>query len=594
MIDVTDLATMAAQFHFMRPAWLLLLLPLAVLVYLRWQQDETSSAHQLLPKHLREVLLIGDSGWKKQLPLKLLSAGFVAAIVVCAGPSWQKIPSPFGEDKASLVVVLDNSESMLEKDVAPSRLIRAKHKIETVLNSRDGGRTGLIVYAGTAHTAMPTTSDSAVFHPYLAAISPQVMPKSGKQAETAIELIDQQIGGNRSDTVLLITDGVSPHAIKQYQAYFEHSSAQLLILAVGNRAMNSAHPLDMSSLSQLASATNGELIELTTDNRDVEKINRLISKHMQLNGESAMPWQDMGYPLLFPVALLLLLWFRKGWVVQWCLALVMISGLGVSSPVLASSSQVISQQAVDSVSLSSGDGFKHLTAKTEQANPTALSMSERATQWWWDLWLTPDQQGQRLFNQNAYLAAAQVFHDPMRKGVAYYYAGEYVQAHSAFLQSASGSEGKFTQQQALALYNAASALARQREYLAASELLESLLNEPNLNQALSAKALQNLHVIRHIIEQIDTTSQSQSNTTDGLEESIELGDNPQTSNGHDEQTSAAVMLREQLNANEILGSEALAEKWLKRVEADPKYFLMTKFQIQLQNRSKQGGAHNEH
>ncbi len=41
------------------------------------------------------------------------------------------------------------------------------------------------------------------------------------------------------------------------------------------------------------------------------------------------------------------------------------------------------------------------------------------------------------------------------------------------------------------------------------------------------------------------------------------------------------MLKEKLNANEILGSQELADKWLKRVEYDPKYFLRAKFQIQL-------------
>ena len=43
------------------------------------------------------------------------------------------------------------------------------------------------------------------------------------------------------------------------------------------------------------------------------------------------------------------------------------------------------------------------------------------------------------------------------------------------------------------------------------------------------------------------------------------------------------MLKETLNANEILGSQELADKWLKRVEADPKFFLKSKFQIQLRD-----------
>ncbi|TKF78172.1 hypothetical protein FCV67_27540, partial [Vibrio sp. F13] len=45
---------------------------------------------------------------------------------------------------------------------------------------------------------------------------------------------------------------------------------------------------------------------------------------------------------------------------------------------------------------------------------------DKTAQWWWDLWLTPDQQGQRLLNQKEYLQAAKHFTDPMRKGAAYY------------------------------------------------------------------------------------------------------------------------------------------------------------------------------
>eukprot|EP00487_Bulimina_marginata_P011444 TRINITY_DN707_c0_g1_i1.p1 TRINITY_DN707_c0_g1~~TRINITY_DN707_c0_g1_i1.p1 ORF type:complete len:171 (+),score=66.42 TRINITY_DN707_c0_g1_i1:143-655(+) len=142
----------------------------------------------------------------------------------------------------------------------------------------------------------------------------------GKQAETALPIIDEQFASTSEwagNTILLVTDGVSPQAGKQYQSYFAKTNAQLLILAVGNPDVVSNTPLDMNALSSLASKTGGSLVEVTTDNRDVERISRLIEKHLQLNGESDMPWQDMGYYLLFPIALLLLFWFRKGWLVQW-------------------------------------------------------------------------------------------------------------------------------------------------------------------------------------------------------------------------------------------------------------------------------------
>jgi len=42
-----------------------------------------------------------------------------------------------------------------------------------------------------------------------------------------------------------------------------------------------------------------------------------------------------------------------------------------------------------------------------------------------------------------------------------------------------------------------------------------------------------------------------------------------------------------------LGSDALADKWLKRVEADPKYFLAAKFQIQLHQGAKTRQEHKQ-
>ena len=51
-----------------------------------------------------------------------------------------------------------------------------------------------------------------------------------------------------------------------------------------------------------------------------------------------------------------------------------------------------------------------------------------------DLFLTPDQQGQRLFEAGRYWEAAQRFTEPMRRGTALYRAGEFEAAATAFGQ----------------------------------------------------------------------------------------------------------------------------------------------------------------
>ena len=51
---------------------------------------------------------------------------------------------------------------------------------------------------------------------------------------------------------------------------------------------------------------------------------------------------------------------------------------------------------------------------------------------WAAWWATPDQQGQRLMNRGEFGEAAETYHDPMRQGVAYFRAGEFEKADSAF------------------------------------------------------------------------------------------------------------------------------------------------------------------
>ncbi|WP_373953207.1 VWA domain-containing protein [Vibrio pomeroyi] len=553
MPDSLMLQQFFTQFHFIRPLWLLAFIPMFFLLWVRWREETKPTWKDILPAHLRDALTIGETGWRKQLPLKLLMVIVTIAIIICSGPTWQREASPFGEDKASMLVVLDNSDSMLAKDLPPSRLERSKQKIKDLLAARKGGNTGLVVYAGSAHVAMPVTQDSKVFEPFLAAITPDIMPVSGKSAEEALPLINQQLSGELGSSVLLVSDGVNPTTIRAFESFFNDNPYQLLILAAGNSNVVSDNPVDLDSLRSLASKTGGRLIEVTVDNSDIQQLNKAVERNMQLNGESSMPWKDMGYGLLIPMAIIMLLWFRKGWLVQWCVVGVLITGSVYSPHTLAKTVSLTADKPVVEESLTAWD---------------------KTAQWWWDLWLTPDQQGQRLLNQKEYLEAAKHFKDPMRKGAAYYYARDFKLAHNAFLQTKTD----------YGLYNAASALARQREYLAARDLLKSLSEKPDLSPELKADIENNLAVLSGIVEEVNRTSESQSGTTDGPEESLELEDDqPRTGDGAEEETVAELMLKETLNANEILGSQELADKWLKRVEADPKFFLKSKFQIQLRD-----------
>ncbi|MCH1930329.1 VWA domain-containing protein [Shewanella sp. A25] len=538
------------QFHFIRPLWLLALIPLAIVLYLRWRRDDVQQQLAFFPTHLRSALTLNHGGWRSQLPLKMLMLLLLLAVLISAGPTWQREASPFGEDDAALMVLLDSSESMGQQDVMPDRLTRAKQKILDLIDARKGGKTGLMVFAGSAHVAMPVTSDVKVLQPYLEAIAPEVMPVPGKAAQMALSQLNEQLAANAGNSILLITDGVDQGTIAAFEAYFKQSPYQLLILAVGNPDVQSKVPMDLNSLSTLADKTGGSLYRLTVDDSDIQALEGKVERFRMLNNDSTMPWQDEGYWLLWPLALLSLMWFRRGWLVKWGLVLVL------SLPMLTP------QQVYAEITASK--------AKTEQ-KVVEVSLWDKALQGWLNLWLTPDQQGALWFNQGEYLKAAAAYQSVLNKGIAYYYGQEFKLAQSAFMQL----------QTDLGSYYAASALAHQREYIAARKLLRVLAKKEGLAPELKADIEHNLKVIEGLIDEINQASASQANSMDDQETSIELPDDePQTAEGADEETSQDKLQQQNLTAEQILGDPKLAEVWLKRVEADPKHFLRAKFQLQ--------------
>ncbi|WP_017222602.1 VWA domain-containing protein [Moritella dasanensis] len=555
------------NFHFIRPLWLLAFVPFILFFVMNFRQKKSQEGGlKNFPPHLLAALTVGEQGWKKLLPLKLWGFLVVLAIIIAAGPSWLRQTSPFGEDTAPLVIVLDVSESMLQQDIQPSRLVRAKQKISDLLALREGGSTALVVYAGSAHTAMALTRDNAIFTPLLQAVSPKIMPRKGKFAEYSLANIDTLLAAERSKgnpgSVLLITDGLGSDTKARFVDYFngsinsnnnisatnsdlnsKQSPPLLLVLGVGNNEQAVSVPFDADGLKSLAKSASGYYHSISTDNSDVEWIQDNIQQFMLLSNDNAQPWADMGYNLVFLLALLFLLWFRRGWTINWSLQSVLLLFALTYFPAPPVLANVASEQMTNSVK--------------EGLQP----------QWRFaDLWMTADQQGQYYFNRGNYAQAAVRFDDLMWKASAYYFAEEFDLARRYFMRV----------DNPVARFGAASALAQSREYIAARNLFKQIVKEnPDYLQAAH-----NLVIVQKIIDDINRMSESQ--TDNENEASKELGDQPQTSDGAEKMMREEQLIKESYNAEQLLQDEALSQAWMKRVQGDPERFLMTKFSQQLQ------------
>lgn len=293
-------------FHFERPAWLLLLLPAAALWYMeRRRSDEARRWRRVIDPELLRHLLVGQERRSWLSPNDLLLAVWVLAGVAVAGPAWEREPSPFADAKPPVMVVLRVAPTMMTPDLAPTRLDRARQKLADLLKLREGASSGLVAYSGSSHLVLPPTPDAGVVLNLAQALSPEIMPREGDDIAGAAALADRVLaGGGHSGSILLMADtatgGFGPYRLG-------HPVTVFALLPPDQ---------DRGRLAGVARALDADLVATTVDQVDVEAVARRLDhtgRAAEVAGEG-QHWKEAGYWLTPLLALLALLWFRRGWV----------------------------------------------------------------------------------------------------------------------------------------------------------------------------------------------------------------------------------------------------------------------------------------
>ena len=169
-----------ANFHFLRPMWLLALLPGLLMAFFLWRQRRRGGTwHQVIDQNLLPYLIDTQQSGSKSAPLFLLLVTWLLASIALAGPTWTRLPQPTQQSSDALIILLDLSPSMNAADVEPSRIVRARRKLTDVLAARAEGMSALIAYAGDAHVVTPLTDDADTIIEMLPALDPDIMPVAG-------------------------------------------------------------------------------------------------------------------------------------------------------------------------------------------------------------------------------------------------------------------------------------------------------------------------------------------------------------------------------------------------------------------------------
>jgi Ca-activated chloride channel family protein len=285
-----------SEFHFLRP-WALVLVVPALLLWLasRHASDTTRRWARVIEPDLLKLLVVGGaSRWRIAPHDLLLAAGIVAALAV-AGPAWQREPSPFADAERPVMIVLKVSPTMMTGDLAPSRLERARQKIADLLKAHDGMPAGLIAYSGSAHLVLPPTPDREIALSLAHALSPEIMPREGDRLDEAVALADRILKeGGQGGSILVLAD-----TVRAGQTF----AAPFTLLAM------LPEPTPLPGIDQ-------RIVRTTVDDSDIEALSRRLataSAPPAAPGEGER-WRDAGYWLTPLLALLVIGWFRRGWV----------------------------------------------------------------------------------------------------------------------------------------------------------------------------------------------------------------------------------------------------------------------------------------
>ena len=325
-----------AAFHFLRPGWLAvvpLVLTLAVVAGWRLRAERQWRGH--IAPHLLPHLVVRPPRRLWPGPRVWFAALVTLAALALAGPSWQREPSPFADDRGLLVIVLDLSPSMNAVDVQPTRLARAKQKLGELLTMRNAAPTALVAFAGSAHRVMPATDDAATLKAFLDTLESNVMPPvpaTPARWQSALALaraLAVRDGADGSGTVLLVSDGNLPGAFDDREA-----SAPLLWLfgeadaaplakdsrgAAGGLQGGLAAARDVDALTAWIDRQDIVRIDASVSDADVLQVHRRIEQQLAAAAEASSErrWRDDGPRLLWPLVLLAALGFRRGWSLPW-------------------------------------------------------------------------------------------------------------------------------------------------------------------------------------------------------------------------------------------------------------------------------------
>lgn len=316
------------MFSFAWP-YLLALLPLPLLMRLLPGKSNRSKTALYLPT----FSLVADAKstqTKRNFPW-LLSLVWILLVLAAAKPQWLGEPVTIPQEGREMMLAVDLSGSMNEKDMqigrqTVNRLDMLKHVLNQFIDRRVGDRLGLILFADTAYVQTPLTYDRATVRQMLFEAELGLVGEKtaiGDALGLAAKRFNEKGDSNR--ILILVTDGrntagnIEPNEALEIakeagvRVYTIGVGAdEMLVRSIfGTRKINPSSDLDERLLSDIATQTGGQYFR-ARDTQELEKIYQILDElepiedePIQLRPQQALFHYPLAAALLLTVLMIL-------------------------------------------------------------------------------------------------------------------------------------------------------------------------------------------------------------------------------------------------------------------------------------------------
>lgn len=199
--------------RFAEPWWLLgTAVAIVVAVMLIWGGFSLVRAVQTFGQPTRiKALTSFDSATRRATKGVLVVFATALAFVAMAQPQYGHGTRIIPATNLDVVIVLDYSKSMYARDVAPSRIARAKAEVTRLIRDLPGARFAAVAFAGDP-ISFPLTSDGLAVGQFFRQLQPNDMPVGGTSIGRALNVAHEMLmrdpkSADHRRVVLLITDG---------------------------------------------------------------------------------------------------------------------------------------------------------------------------------------------------------------------------------------------------------------------------------------------------------------------------------------------------------------------------------------------------